>query len=552
MKHRLVILVLCCMVVAVSVGAAPPKEFKAEVQAGGSALALNVPIRGAVSAYLVVAGPNGFRVEKTFVGGEPVAVNLNQVKDAQGQPVAFADGDYKWELRVNTPSPEAAAAGPAVQFPETGSRFESKVETWVSSGRFKVQDGGIVPPIPEEKARGPVVTTTTAQQSGPALGQGNSVTPQTVVGDNLYVALGVCSGCANLDPDLSGGEVLVKDPIPNLTLRDTTNDQLWRMQTIAGTSVFSLFGSRLNLTASASPMKVEADTPENTLYLDSSGVIGIGTATPTTTSVHLKPLASSFVGIDFDNGTKDYRVYENSSGYFGVEVQSPYGIPFLITPTTPVSYALVIDGAQVGVNTLAPKTALDVNGYARALSSNPTAPTTGKGIEFFYSSTYDWGVFQAFDRSAFAYKNFVLAGSNMIFYSGTSEAMRLDTSGRLGLGVPGPTQPLQLKNGAYCSVGGVWTNASSRAYKQDIRELTGAEAEEAFSKLTPVTFAYKAVPEEHHVGFISEDVPDLVATADRKGLSTMDVVAVLTKVVQEQQKTIAELKAEVAQLKKQR
>ncbi len=39
------------------------------------------------------------------------------------------------------------------------------------------------------------------------------------------------------------------------------------------------------------------------------------------------------------------------------------------------------------------------------------------------------------------------------------------------------------------------------------------------------------------MGFIAEDVPDLIATKDRKGLSPMDIVAVLTKVVQEQQKT---------------
>lgn len=37
------------------------------------------------------------------------------------------------------------------------------------------------------------------------------------------------------------------------------------------------------------------------------------------------------------------------------------------------------------------------------------------------------------------------------------------------------------------------------------------------------------------MGFIAEDVPDLVATPNRKSLSPMDIVAVLTKVVQEQQ-----------------
>jgi hypothetical protein len=37
---------------------------------------------------------------------------------------------------------------------------------------------------------------------------------------------------------------------------------------------------------------------------------------------------------------------------------------------------------------------------------------------------------------------------------------------------------------------------------------------------------------------------------DRKGLSPMDVVAVLTKVVQEQQKTISELRERMAKLER--
>ena len=53
-----------------------------------------------------------------------------------------------------------------------------------------------------------------------------------------------------------------------------------------------------------------------------------------------------------------------------------------------------------------------------------------------------------------------------------------------------------------------------------------------------------------HVGFIAEDVPELVATADRKGMSPMDVVAVLTKVVQEQHKIITDLQERMAKIEK--
>jgi len=120
--------------------------------------------------------------------------------------------------------------------------------------------------------------------------------------------------------------------------------------------------------------------------------------------------------------------------------------------------------------------------------------------------------------------------------------------GNVGIGTKSPTQPLQMGSGAYVSAGGVWTNASSRAYKQDIKTLTGDEAVETLAALRPVHFSYKVDPKESHVGFIAEDAPDLVASKDRKGMSAMDVVAVLTKVVQDQQKTIAELSRKVAAL----
>jgi hypothetical protein len=61
------------------------------------------------------------------------------------------------------------------------------------------------------------------------------------------------------------------------------------------------------------------------------------------------------------------------------------------------------------------------------------------------------------------------------------------------------------------------------------------EAKLALSELTPSKFNYKVDKDDEYLGFIAEDVPDLVATKDRKGMSPMDIVAVLTKVVQKQQ-----------------
>lgn len=104
------------------------------------------------------------------------------------------------------------------------------------------------------------------------------------------------------------------------------------------------------------------------------------------------------------------------------------------------------------------------------------------------------------------------------------------------------------KSGAYVTSGGVWTDASSRSFKENISKLTLEEATLTLAELTPVKFNYKLQKDEEYIGFIAEDVPQLVATKDRKGLSPMDIVAVLTRVVQKQQSEIADLKVQTSEM----
>jgi len=87
---------------------------------------------------------------------------------------------------------------------------------------------------------------------------------------------------------------------------------------------------------------------------------------------------------------------------------------------------------------------------------------------------------------------------------------------------------------------------SSRELKENIAELSGSEAVETLKNLNPVKFNFKADSDKNlHIGFIAEDVPELVATSDRKTLSPMDIVAVLTQALKEQQNTILALAEKV-------
>lgn len=140
--------------------------------------------------------------------------------------------------------------------------------------------------------------------------------------------------------------------------------------------------------------------------------------------------------------------------------------------------------------------------------------------------------------------------SNSPIYLATNDTVRLTvrSDGNVGIGTTDPPEKLYVTGNIYAT--GSITQGSSRGLKTDIRSLTTEEAFTALKGLTPTKFQYKADLGYEHLGFIAEDVPDLVATKDRKGVDAMDIVAVLTKVMQEQQKTIKELSEKVNELEK--
>lgn len=103
-----------------------------------------------------------------------------------------------------------------------------------------------------------------------------------------------------------------------------------------------------------------------------------------------------------------------------------------------------------------------------------------------------------------------------------------------------PTAKLYVEGTGYFQ--GDLEVGSSRALKEAITDLDPRSALDALEGMEPVRFRYKNTTNEK-LGFIAEDVPELVASENRKSLSPMDFIAVLTSVVQQQQDEIAELRA---------
>lgn len=122
------------------------------------------------------------------------------------------------------------------------------------------------------------------------------------------------------------------------------------------------------------------------------------------------------------------------------------------------------------------------------------------------------------------------AGSNLLY---------LDDTGRVGVGTNSPLEKFHVVGNALIT--GNLELGSSRDYKSDIRSLEDEEALQALKELRPVKYYHEQKPDEEVLGFIAEEVPDLVATNGRRSIGNSDIVAVLTKVIQQQQQAIEEL-----------
>jgi len=182
------------------------------------------------------------------------------------------------------------------------------------------------------------------------------------------------------------------------------------------------------------------------------------------------------------------------------------------------------DGNQIGIGTTSPKQRLEVNGSIQIHEQN--------------SSVAGLMITQSSGDMGYIMHN---RASTLTIGAGSIDRITVDRDGNVGFGVSRPDHPLEMASGAHVSAGGVWTNSSSREKKENIETLQADVATNALMSLQPVLFNYRNETDEEYVGFIAEDVPDLVAVGDREALSSMDIVAVLTKVVQEQQKKIKEL-----------
>ena len=293
---------------------------------------------------------------------------------------------------------------------------------------------------------------------------------------------------------------------------------------------------------------------QNSLIVQGSACVGTDCVNGVTFDLDTLRLSENNLRINFQDTSStaafpsnDWRIVINDtanggSNFFGIEDSDADVFPFLIEAGAQ-SNALYLDAnGRTGFGTSTPATSLETR-----IGSTPTLRLNQDGSQGFTPQIWDIGG----NEQGFFVSD-ISGSSNTPMFIGAgapNNALYVSSTGSVGIGTNNPTQNLHVVGNAIIS--GNLELASSRGIKHAIENIDLKEAVSALLGLQPVSYRYNHLPDQTTLGFIAEDVPDLVASEGRKSLKPMDIVAVLTKVVQEQQVQIQSLSEKVDRLSKQ-
>jgi hypothetical protein len=470
---------------------------------------------------LTISRPDGTVFSTTFESGKTPYADLGSILGS-----SYSDGSYTYELRVIPANAQKFRLESDIE--AVGGMQSHKALT--QSGYFLIQGGAIVTPgetEPGQEGGG-------LKSGGPDTGQeGLSGTSDICYVDDLIVDGSLCVGFdCTCNYSFGFDTIVLKENNLRIFFDDTSAGSFpsnnWRIiindSASGGASYFGVEDSN----AGRRVFTLEAGAPAHSLYVDDGGRVGFGTSTPVL-DLHVKSGNTPALRLEQDGSSgfspQTWDVAGNETNFFVRDVTNGSQLPFRIRPGAPSSSVFIDVDGDIGFRTSAPGFPIHLKTDSSTNAAIVAERTSG--ATNFMSATASFGQFGTVSDHPV----------RILVNSASKMQLNADNS-------------LSMTSGASCTAGGVWTNASSKELKENIQSLTTDEALNTLNGLNPVKYNYKVDKTDKHVGFIAEDAPELVATPDKKGMSPMDVVGVLTKVVQEQQKIISQLNERVAELEK--
>jgi hypothetical protein len=525
------------------------------------------------SATLTISAPDGNVYRREFKAGSSPSFALLDKAGA-----ALGNGQYTYEIRFTTVqvrgSKESLAAPDASVEDENGrtNRRPSSVQSVVQSGSFAVQNGALyvgneteptsrLTPITKSLGKNP-------QQRTPDLISGNTVNrlrnhrlslfsmPDQVIADDLIVQGSACIGLDCVNNESFGFDTIrLKENNTRIKFDDTSTasgfpNHDWQLtandSASGGANKFSIE----EITAGTVPFTITGSAPNNAIFVDSTGRVGLRTSTPvldlhTTTGNtpahrYEQTNAGGFAAQTWD-------IAGNEANFFIRDVTGGSRLPFRIRPGAPTSSIDISATGNVGVGTASP------SGKLQVISSSPDRNTNTqlilsdsvnnlKQLRMGWNNTFDFSYIQS-----------------TVFGTTANNLILNEAGGNVGIGTTTPDLKLSVNGDADKALGGgSWQFFSDERLKNIKGRFNSGL--KAVMQLQPIRYEYKRdnalglMSGKEQVGFGAQALQKIIPEAVSKNangylmVNNDPILWTMLNAIKEQQKEIAELKGQVQKL----
>src|SRR6266581_788085 len=574
---------VACFHVSVLAQTVESRREPATMTANASGVRWNVSAQYS-DLTMTVSAPDGQVFRKEFGAGAAPEFALS---DKQGN--RLPDGQYTYELRFTTaqvrgikdrimPAPDDGAGTEDEQ--GRINRRRMPVESVVQSGSFAVQNGVVyVGNETEPTARRDTSAKNInkdPQQRSLGVVSGNTVTrlrnhrlslfsaPDVVTPDDEDIQGSLCVGldCINNEP-FGFDTIRLKENNTRLQFNDTStsagfptnNWQIRANDSPSGGASFLGFvdqGATGTSETGTIVFSVAAGAPANSVKVDSSGRLGLRTATPVL-DVHANTSNTPAIRLEQNNGggftAQTWDIAGNEANFFVRDVTGGSRLPFRIRPGAPTSSIDINASGNVGFGTASPELRLDakVDNTTTDFTNNTTyaagfGNVSGKRITIGYDETgEDIGVIQSV-QTGVGFKNLSLNPN----------------SGNVGIGTVSPDQKLSVNGDADKTGGNTWLAFSDERLKNIKGNFNSGL--KAVMQLQPIRYEYLKnnalglKSDGEHIGFGAQAVQKIIPEAVTKNsqgylmVNGDPILWTMLNAIKEQQKEIAELKGQIRKL----
>ena len=546
----------------------------ANLISGGSSIRFDVLAQhGGVS--LTITAPDGRSFTKEFKAGTSPEFELGDK--------SLPDGSYGYELRLrpvlSASQRDALKDGRGKDDEPEAERAARKrpvMPNMIQSGAFAVLNGQVIVGGLSEIQRTKKATVAPASKpaSNSDVASGNtaarlrnhraslfsSLMFDQVIPDDLIVQGSACIGLDCVNNESFGFDTIrLKENNTRIKFDDTStsagfpaND--WQLtandSASGGANKFSIE----DITGSKVPFTVTAGAPTNSMFVDSTGRLGLRTSTPVL-DIHAATSNTPALRLEQNNSggftAQTWDVGANEANFFVRDVTAGSRLPFRIRPGAPTSSVDISASGNVGIGNSSPDSPLDV---ATTTALGIHLERSGVDIGQVNASNNDFNVIANTNNLALA-----AASTKIItFLDGSTENMRIDGNGNVGIATNAPTDTLSVNGTASKTGGGSWAVFSDERLKNIKGKYSAGLS--AVMRLQPLRYQYKSnnplslTSDKEYVGFgaqaLQEVLPEAV-TRNANGYLQVNndpIIWTMLNAIKEQQKEIEQLKGQIKKL----